>query len=174
MTQTVRRSFGGLVVLVLACGCGETSSGSSGNGNPGGAGGTGTSSGRQVTWVDNGIAETGLVALGVRASSGMTDSLEIIGSNAGEGITLAVTAPQPLGPQTFICNQTSSGQSVSVTTSGPDAGPELATQSCSVVLTEIGMAGGGRAVGTFSAVIMLSGGGSKVITNGSFDVPISN
>jgi hypothetical protein len=172
MTQTVWLNLAGLVALLLALGCGESTN--SNNGNPGGGGGTGTPSARHVTWDDNGVEVKGLVALGVRASSGMTDSLEVIGSNASEGIALAVTALQPLGPQTFTCNQTSNGQSVSVTTSGPDAGPELATQSCSVVLTEIGMAGGGRAVGTFVAVINLSDGGSKTITNGSFDVPVTN
>ena len=174
--QTVWRSLGATVIAALALGCGGSGSGSGSDSGAGSAsaGATGTASGRHVTWNDNGVAQRGLVALGVRASSGMTDSLEVTGESASDSIALAVTGPQPLGPQVFTCNQTSSAQSVSVTSADTDGGPELATQSCSVALTEIAAGAGGRAVGTFSAVIALADGGSKVITNGSFDVPIAN
>lgn len=170
MMQPSWRGLGAVGLVVLTWGCGA----STGGGSAGSSGAHGTASGRHVTWDDNGVAQSGLVALGVRASSGMTDSLEVIGSNASDSVALAVTGPQPLTPQTFTCNQTSSGQSVSVTSADADGGPQLATQRCSVVLTEIGLVGSGRAAGTFSAVIALPDGGSKVITNGSFDVPITN
>lgn len=53
-----------------------------------------------------------------------------------------------------------------------DGGVELATASCTVVLTQVGAVGGANATGTFEAVFNLQAGGTKAISNGRFNLPL--
>jgi hypothetical protein len=137
-------------------------------------GGGSAGSGPGISWQEDGVP---IAALGIKPaflSSGGRDSLEIIGlgTSAHVGVTVVVAAPTPLSPQTFVCNQTTSGQSVIVTYTDADGGLDLATQSCTVVLTQVGVPGGAPAIGTFEAVFTLSAGGTKTISNGRFNLPL--
>jgi hypothetical protein len=152
----MRRSFAVWVLVagssVSACGNGSGS----------------TSTGTHVSWKEDGVAVTAIGGTATFSTSGGRDALEIIGITTSVGVTVFVTAPAPIGPQTFVCNQTTTGQSVGVSYSDADGGMYLTTQSCTVVLTQVGA----RAAGTFEAVLANASGGTKSITNGNFDLPV--
>jgi hypothetical protein len=157
-----RVGFGaGVLGALLVAGCGGGGSSPAGNG-PG------------ISWQDDGVTTT---ALGLKAifSTGMgSDGLEIIGlgQSVKTGVAVAVAATTPLTPQTFVCHQTTAGQSVTVTYNDADGGSELSTASCTVVLTQVGAVGGPSAIGTFEAVFNLRAGGTKTLSNGRFDLPL--
>jgi len=142
-----------LLALVPAC---------SGSGAPG------------ISWQEDGVTIVGLGIKPALLSSGGRDSLEIIGLGTAThvGVAVFVAAPTPLSPQTFVCNQTTTGQSVIVTYTESDGGLDLSTQSCTVVLTQVGVPGGASAIGTFEAVFNLGSGGTKTISNGRFNLPL--
>jgi hypothetical protein len=143
-------------VMLAASGCGSSSSGG----------------GRSMVWQDDGVPLTAVGTMARFASQGGRDSLEITGTTFDVTVTVTVAATSPLTPQTFICNQTTAGQSVSVGYVDADGGVQLANQSCTVTLTQAGAVGGAPAVGTFEAVFTLQAGGTKNITNGRFTLPV--
>jgi len=156
-----RRIFG-LAPFVLSAalgGCGSSSS---------------SSGGRHITWKDDGTSQSAIVTLAQRTMQGTSDYLNLLGTNSSVGITIVVgTTGRALGAETFMCNQTTSDQTVTLTYSDADGGTLPTTQSCSVKVTQPGALNGASATGTFSAVFNLDGGGTKSITEGSFNVPIS-
>jgi hypothetical protein len=59
-----------------------------------------------MTWQDDGVMVSALSAKATLRSSGGSDSYEIIGLDAnGPSVTVFVTAPSPIAPQTFPCGQ---------------------------------------------------------------------
>jgi hypothetical protein len=149
------------VGVLAVSGCGSS--------NSGGAAGV-----NGVAWNDDGVATTATLRTATRNISGSRDSLLVLGiASSGRAVSFSVSATAPLTPQTFVCNQTSADQSVSFSYTDSDGGLQLATQSCTVTITHVGTPGGAHASGTFAAAFSLSGGGgTKTITNGSFDLAI--
>jgi hypothetical protein len=123
-------------------------------------------------WDDDGTAVKFIGGSARFTSSGGTDSYDIDAVADLGSVELQVTAPSPIAPQTFVCNQTTTGQLVGVTYYWPDGGIEFVDQSCTVVLTKAGQVGD-TAVGTFEAVITLQAGGTKTISNGKFNLHVS-
>jgi hypothetical protein len=129
---------------------------------------------RHVTWLDDGMMMTATVGKATWASSGGRDSVDMIGNNDSAGIEIYVAAPTPFTAQTFVCSQTTPGQALLLTyRNGDPAGPAFMHQSCTVAFTQIGAVGGASITGTFEIVFALPSGGTKSITNGSFDLPLS-
>ena len=139
-----------------------------------GCGGGGSDGGRHITWKDDGTSEKAIVTLAQRSTQGTSDYLNLLGTNSSVGITIVVGATgRPLAAETFTCNQTTSDQTVSLTYSDADGGTLATTQSCTVGVTQPGAPNGASATGTFAAVFTLESGGTKAITDGSFNVPIA-
>jgi len=130
---------------------------------------------RHVTWLDDGVMMTATVGKATWASSGGRDSVDMIGNNDSMGIEIYAAAPTPFTAQTFVCSsQTTPGPALLLTyRNGDPAGPAFMHQSCTVAFTQIGAVGGAPITGTFEIVFDLPSGGTKSITNGSFDLPLS-
>jgi hypothetical protein len=129
----------------------------------GGAPPTGGGSG--LTWLDNGTRHTALYPAAARAISAMTDFVQVSGGEAsGIGISFGIAMPPPLVPGSYPCGVSGNRIIVSFSYGNGSAGNST---TCTVTLTSVGDATGGRAVGTFSAV-----SGASMIT-GTFDVPLT-
>ena len=138
-----------------------------------GCGGGSSDGGRHITWKDDGTSEKAIVTLAQRTMQGTSDYLNLLGTNSSVGITIVVGATgRPLAAETFTCNQ-GTDQTITLTYSDADGGTLATTQSCTVVVTRPGTLNGASATGTFTAAFTLDGGGTKAITDGSFDVPIA-
>src|SRR6266508_3596309 len=149
------RSFAFGLMFCFSVGCGS---------NGGGAFG--------MWWDDDGTPVKFIGGDARFTSSGGSDSYDITGVAHLATVQVQVTAPSPIAPQTFVCNQTTTGQLVGVTYYRPDGGIDFMEQSCTVVLTKAGQIGD-TAVGTFEAVINIPGGGTKTISNGKFNLQVS-
>jgi hypothetical protein len=126
-----------------------------------------------MSWDDDGTHVQPPGAMAAFNSAAGTDSYDINGLGADPGdVTVQVTAPSPIAPQTFVCGQPTAGQKVLVSYSPSAGGAELVDQSCTVVLTQTGQIGG-TVVGTFEAVISLQAGGTKTISNGTFNLSVA-
>jgi hypothetical protein len=166
----MKREISCLVVAAALLGCG----GSAPAGGPvGGLGGTvGTGSGT-MTWKDDGAAHSASFGTGVLARTSTTDLLELSGADAtGAAIAFALSTPPPIVPAPFTCAQVGmNGTIVSLVYTSANAASS--TQSCAITLATVGMATGARATGTFSAVIALTAGGTKTLSDGHFDLPLT-
>lgn len=139
----------------------------------GGDAAVGCTAGTQVAWVDDGVqrcAISAIAALGI----GSTDTLDITAADVnGYTFSLLVGAAHPFtAPQSFTCGQPMESVIVELTTTYPNGSTGTVT-SCSVNVAQLGAVGGGNAKGSFAAVMAISTGGTKTITNASFDVPRS-
>jgi hypothetical protein len=155
--------------------------GSAGHGGASGGGGTGVASG-EIVWLEDGTSESVPTALADRAQQGIYDSLEIAGSELvltdARSIGIIVTSPSALGG-TYLCSDTTDVVEISYLDGSAN---EYQAQSCTVTLTVPALvpdggtsdAGAGRAVGTFTIVLTAAGGITKNLTDGSFDIPITN
>jgi hypothetical protein len=156
----VRRISGELLVLLALAmaGCGSSDGGAAPDGGaPGGTGGG-------LTWLDNGTRHTALYPSAARVTSAMLDMVQVAGGEAsGVGIAFGVSMPPPLVPGSYPCGV--SGNRIIVSFSYANAG---VSSSCTVTITSVGAATGGRATGTFSAVF-----GATMITGGTFDLPLT-
>ena len=124
----------------------------------------------QITWLDDGVMMSATTGNATWASKGGRDSVDMFGANHSAGVETLT----PLTAQTYVCGQTTSGQSLLLTyQSGKPAGPVISSESCTVAFTQIGAVGGAKVTGTFEMVLDLAGGGTKTITNGSFELPLS-
>ena len=128
-----------------------------------------------VTWFDNGAMMTATTGNATWASTAGKDSFDILGANHSAGVEIYAAAPTPLAAQTFVCGQTAPDQSLLLTYGRHDdpAGPTIQLESCTVAITQIGAVGGAPVVGTFEVVFDLPGGGTRTITNGSFEISLS-
>jgi hypothetical protein len=135
------------------------------------SGGNVLSGDHHVTWLDDGVMITATGGKATWLSMGGRDSIDMLGINDSEAVTIYAATPTPLTAQTFVCGQ---GQSLLLTYRNDDpAGPAFKTESCTVVFTQIGAVGGAPVIGTFEVVFDLPSGGTKSITNGSFALPLS-
>ena len=125
-----------------------------------------------LMWLEDGVPRCAPVPIGVFNPSKTDDTLDIAGvdiSSGGTGIDFLVSGADPFAvPQTFTC-ENPQPHSIAEMTYTPPLKSGTAT-SCTVTVTQIGAVGGAHAQGTFSGVIAIDGGGTHVITNGSFDV----
>jgi hypothetical protein len=154
MTRSL--AFG--LMLGFCVGCGDSS------GNSGGAMG--------MSWDDDGTTVTPVAARVTLGNSGGADTYQItsLGTDPAD-VSIAVTAPSPIAPQTFVCTQTTAGQSVGLTYTPSAGGVEFTEQSCTVAFTQTGQVGA-TVVGTFEAVLSLQAGGTKTISNGRFNLVV--
>jgi hypothetical protein len=126
-----------------------------------------------VTWLDDGVMMTATTGNARWVSTGGKDSVDILGFKHSTGVEIYVAMPTPFTAQTLVCGQTTPDQSVILTYRNNDpAGPEMRSESCTVAFTQSGVVGA-PVTGTFDVVFDLPGGGTKSITNGSFDLPLS-
>jgi len=138
------------------------------------SGGNVLSGDRHVTWLDEGVMMTATSGKATWVSMGGRDSVDMLGINDSAGVTIYAAAPTPFAAQTFVCGQTTPGQSLLLTYRNDDpAGPAIRSRSCTVAFTQIGAVGGSPVIGTFEVVFELPSGGTKSITNGSFDLALS-
>ncbi len=127
-----------------------------------------------INWLDDGVMMTATTGNATWASMGGTDSVDMFGANRSAGLEIYTATPTPLAAQSYLCGQTTPGQSLLLTyKSGSPTGPALSSESCTVAFTQIGAVGGGHVTGTFEMVVALPGGGTKTITNGTFELPLT-
>jgi hypothetical protein len=126
-----------------------------------------------VTWLDDGVMMTASTGNATWASKGGRDSVDVLGFKHSTGVEIYVAMPTPFTSQTFVCGQTTTDQSLLLTYRNNDpAGPAITPESCTVGFTQSGPVGE-SVTGTFEVVFDLPSGGTKSITNGSFDVSLS-
>ncbi len=125
----------------------------------------------QVSWLEDGTARCSIVAVAGVGVSNTSDSLEITAADALEhGVIILIGATHPFAtPQSFTCGTPTPQMQVTFAYMLPGNQTANAT-SCSVTVTDLGAVGGANARGTFSAVVA-GPGGSKALTNGTFDIP---
>ena len=148
--------------LIAGCGSGNNAGNNGGEGGvPGGAG---------VTWKDNGTQQTASFGAATRTKSATLDMLQVVGSNAaGRAAGFVVSSPPPLLPGPYACSDTGvNGRIVTIT-----ADEATMFQSCMIDIGAIGETTGTRTTGSFSAPFTLSGGGTKTITDGQFDLMLT-
>jgi hypothetical protein len=137
-------------------------------------GGNVLSGDRHVTWIDDGVMMIATLGKATWASMAGRDSLDMLGTNDRAGMAIYAATPTPFTAQTFVCGQTTADHPLLLTYRNDDpAGPAVKSESCTVTFTQIGAVGGAPAIGTFAVVFDLPSGGTKSITNGSFDLPLS-
>ena len=159
-----------MAMLLVGCGSGGDSPG--GSVDAGGPGGVATGSGT-LTWFDDGSKHTALYPSAARVISSSLDMVQLAGGDpVGFAVALGVSVPPPLVPGTYACGVTGDRVIGSLTYTVSTTNT-LVYESCSIQLTSLGDKTGGRAVGAFSAILTLPAGGTKAITNGVFDVPLT-
>jgi hypothetical protein len=156
-------------IAALAAGC----NGTSGGGTPTGAGGKGGPLSGTLTWKENG-GHSASVPIATRTKS-VQDQLRITGDEpSGTTIDFSVSllAP-PLVPGSYPCGvSTSPGRIVSMSYQVGGASSTVATV-CTVGITSLDDATS-RATGTFSATLPFEDGTTKTLTDGKFDLYVSD
>ena len=155
-------------VLLCAIGAGCSSSGGAGDG--GALRDTGTALGGGVlTWKEGGTMHAAQFATAAMARSASLDLLEVTGAEQALGLAFGIGfMPPPLVAGPYTCGGTGY-PIVSFTYNGTEG--QMLT--CAIDLTSVGTVAGAHAVGTFTATLGVAGGGSKLITDGRFDVPMT-
>ena len=127
-----------------------------------------------VSWLDDGKKTSATTGNAVWASKEGRDSIDMNGVNHSAGIEIYTAMPTPFTAQTFVCGQMAPDQALLLTYRNDNpAGPAIQTESCSVSFTQVGAIGGAPIIGTFEVVFDLPNGGTKTITNGTFQIPLS-
>jgi hypothetical protein len=128
-----------------------------------------TGGGAGMSWVDGGSRRTATFASGARTISSMTDLFQVTGSEpSGTALSLGVAMVPPLVPGTYACGVT---QTRTVTTFASNDSNVF--EGCTIGVASIGATTGEHVTGTFSGTLTLMGGGRRVITDGTFDVPLT-
>ncbi len=202
-TSSALRAAALLSLAALSLACSSSSSGSpstasgaqdgaaSGNGgsdtNAGGA--TARScAGSPVTWLDDGVMHCASLASGtlgystyhgVDGGNVTQANLEIVilQSNTSYIFGLIVGGPAPLGGDDYSCSLGSPNiVEISYDEVG-DGGFSTTPASCTVAVTlapdDGGVDGGSVATGTFSAMLNVTDGGTKMLSQGTFSVPVT-
>jgi hypothetical protein len=134
----------------------------SNNGDAGGARGT-------LTWKYDGVMHTADSITAMHMKTGIIDLFEIIGAQAtGDGIGIELSDLNPNDAVMITGTYNCPGTNVIELLFTYNVTGSNSPMSCTVTLTQPGMAGVQNAVGTFEAV--LSNG--KAITEGTFDTPL--
>ena len=149
----------------MTAGCGSGNNAGNDGGNQGGEGGV--PGGAGVSWKDNGTLQTASFGAATRTRSATLDMLQVVGSNAaGRAAGFVVSTPPPLLPGPYACSDSGvNGRIVTIT-----ADEATMFESCMIDIGSIGETTGTRTTGSFSATFTLSGGGTKTITDGLFDL----
>ena len=164
LPRFILRASIGASLFLLGCGSGGGPAGGTG-GVGGGQPGVGS-----VIWFDDGVKQTA-TGSGAFVGSAMMDLIQIAAGNAaGIGIAFGVADTPPLLPKTYVCAQNGMRPIVSISYTRPGVGP--IASACTVEIITTGVATGTRGTGTFSATFPLDAGGTKAITNGTFDVQV--
>jgi hypothetical protein len=163
----------GLAAAVLAAGATGCGSGGSGVAKDGGGGGGASGSGT-LTWQDDGTAHQALFASATLVTSSGLQILQMAGGEAGGiGIAFGVSAKPAVALGTFQCGPgASSGYPITSFSYTAD-GVDPLYQSCMVSIATLGAASGERVTGSFSAVLTKTAGGTKAITAGTFNIPLT-
>ncbi len=163
-----------LLLAVVACD-GDDGPGSSSGVDGGAVGGTDARASMAAThWKEDGVLHNAIVAIGTRQSTAQIEFMQVVASDAGSGISFAVSLPgvggNPPGAigGDYSCGGTGTAQ-VIFSSNVEDTN---AMQACTMHITSPGVVGGAHASGTFSATITLVGGAKKQITEGVFDVAV--
>lgn len=127
--------------------------------------------GAKLSWDVNGTPECAVVITATRVTNATQDFLEIVsGTSSGTGVGLTVVSyTSPLGG-TYNC-KTDGGYSsqyvdfIYVSTA--------TLVDCTITITSPGTPGVSNAVGSFSATLTTTGGGTTAITQGNFDTPVT-
>jgi hypothetical protein len=158
-----------LVCALLALGgwSGCSSSGGAAT-DGGGTFDTGVASGGTLTWKENGTAHTALFAAAALARNSTLDVFQISGGDAtGVGISFGIaTRPPPVVTGSYNCGG-AAYPIISFSYTGVDPQQPL---TCTIDLTSVGLTTGSHAIGTFTASVPVSGGGTKTLTEGRFDI----
>jgi hypothetical protein len=127
--------------------------------------------GASVSWVENGAAQCAYVVVATRTSNASQDFIEIVASTtSGVGIALTVVAyTSPLGG-TYACKSDAGAGAVYVDFVYPSG----TLVDCSITIITPGTPGSANAVGTFSATVSATSGGTLTITNGAFNTPVTS
>ena len=145
--------------------------------------------GKPVAWLDDGVVHCASSATGtlgqatyrgVDGGNVTQEDLEIVilQSNPSSIFSLIVGGPAPLGGDDYSCSlESSSLVQISYHELG-DGGFSTTPASCTVSVTlrpdDGGVDGGSVATGTFSAVLNVSGGGTKALSQGAFTVFVTS
>jgi hypothetical protein len=162
-----------LFLGLILHGCGSGGGSAPGDGG-GGTGGAGSGAGGTLIWQDDGATHRAGFAAASLVHGATLDLLQITGGEStGIGISFGVgSRTPPIVAGTYQCAQTGTGPIVSFAYTAPNVDPVYT--SCTIWITTIGVSGGTHCTGTFSAVFPLTGsGGSKAITAGTFDLPLT-
>ena len=155
-------------VLAAGAGCGSGTP----KGGQGGSGGGGGSNGSAILWQDDGaLHQTSFATASLVSSSGI-QILQIAGGEAsGIGIAFGVTDMPSVHTGSFQGGPAPDGGAYPITSFSYTApGVDPLFQNCEVnvnVLTATTVAG------TFSAVLTKTAGGTKSITAGRIDLPLT-
>ena len=158
----------GATLVAGVAGCGSSAAGTPDGGGGGGASGTGT-----LSWQDDGVAHQASFATAVLVTSSGLQILQISGAEAGGiGIAFGVSAKPAVALGASPCGASPGGYPIT-SFSYTATGVAPLYESCTVGITTLGAANGERASGTFSAVLDKTAGGTKAITGGVFNVPLT-
>jgi hypothetical protein len=167
MRSNLRITASFALLCAIAAGCG--SGGGTANDGAVSGDGAGPLGGGVMTWKEGGTPHTAQFATAAFAHSASLDLLNVVGSEPNLGLAFGIGAkPPPLVTGQYACGGTGY-PIVSLTYTGTEG--QMFT--CAIDLTALGATAGSHAVGTFSATLGVAGGGSKVITEGRFDVPMT-
>jgi hypothetical protein len=160
-----------LVLAVALAGCGG-GGGATDGGTAGTGGGAGT--GKLLTWKENGVAHTALVASAARVKSATSDILQASGSDAaGTALSFGVVVqPPPLALTTYDFNGGAGYPIVSMSYNAGGVTSSVPT-AISIVFTALGDTTGSHAAGTFTATLPHGDGTTKTITDGKFDLTLT-
>lgn len=148
----------------------------------------GSCAGSPVTWLDDGVMHCASLATGsvgyttyqgVDGGNVTQATLEIVilQSNASYIFSLVVAGPAPLGGDDYSCSLGSTNiVEISYDEVG-DGGFSTTPASCTVTVTltpeDGGVDGGSVATGTFSATLNVTDGGTRVLSQGTFSLPVT-
>ncbi len=131
-----------------------------------------TPAGAVLSWLDNGAPECAVELTAARTTSSVQDLLEVVsGTSTGLGLGFTVVSydASPLGG-TYQC-KTDAGigsQYVDfVYTSGT-------VVDCTITIDQAGSPGTANAVGTFSATVTTTSGGTTTVSQGVFNTPVTS
>jgi hypothetical protein len=166
---------------------GAASGNSSSDANAGGAT-AGSCAGSPVSWLDDGVMHCASLASGTLAyntyrgidGGDVTQAnleIVILQSNTSYIFGLIVGGPAPLGGDDYTCSIGSPNNAEISYDEVGSGGFSTTPASCivTVMLTpdDGGVDGGSVATGTFSAMLKVTDGGTKVLSQGTFSLPVT-
>jgi hypothetical protein len=167
---------GTILLAALAVMCGSSGCGSGGGAKSDAAAGSCAASftpGASMTWLDDGASECAQEVSAVLDSTATLDLLNIVGSQAsGVGIAFGISTNGVAIGGTYTCGDLTN-RTVAVSFNYQQGSTPNLVSTCTIDVTSAG-GPGVKASGTFSAVVTLTGGGTKTVTNGAFDAPLVN